>query len=218
MNTSLNSHSIFCYGDSLVYGFAGVAKGRYSPKQRFTGIMQDLLGPGYDILEDGLRSRTTDLDDPKLTGRNGLTAFYGNVAAQLPFDLLIILLGTNDCKPHLNRDPAQVGPALQKYFEALKYNVDLFKLDMPKVLLVSPPFIEPAGYDQAMGSLFDEQSGQKSHQLAAVIKDVAAKNNAAFLDAAQVVGAGKMDGIHLDLEQNKLLAEALTAEVKKILA
>lgn len=217
MITSPTAKRIYFYGDSLVYGFGGVAIGQYGPKQRFTGLMQDALGGGYDIIEDGLRSRTTDIDDPKLTGRNGLTAFYGNVAAQLPFDLLIIMLGTNDCKAHLNRDPALVGPALQKYFDALKYNVELFKLDMPKVLLVSPPYIS-GKYDEAMGNLFHEQAAPKSRQLAEVIKEVATKNNAEFLDAAQIVGAGKTDGIHLDLEQNKLLAEALITEVKKILA
>jgi lysophospholipase L1-like esterase len=216
MKTALNLKTVYFYGDSLVYGWGGGMAGRYNAKQRFTGILQDLLGEGYDVIEDGLRSRTTDIDDPTLIGRNGLTSFCGNIAANLPANLAIIMLGTNDCKAYLNHDMQQVGPALQKYFEALKFNTDLFKMDPPKVLLVSPPLIDESHYDEIMAKFFGEQAPAKAKQLAPIIREVAQSNGAAFLDAAQVVGAGTTDGIHLSLEQNKQLAEALATEVKKL--
>jgi lysophospholipase L1-like esterase len=56
--------NILCYGDSNTYGMKPGMTGRYARDVRWTGLLQKLLGGGYDVIEEGLGGRTTVWDDP----------------------------------------------------------------------------------------------------------------------------------------------------------
>ncbi len=71
MNTNPNAISILCYGDSNTYGQRpDGTKGRYAADVRWTGQLQSLVGDGYCVIEEGLTSRTTNLEYAKKPGRN----------------------------------------------------------------------------------------------------------------------------------------------------
>ena len=44
MNTNLNAKKILCYGDSNTWGYTPKTGKRYSKNQRWTGILQEMLG------------------------------------------------------------------------------------------------------------------------------------------------------------------------------
>lgn len=54
-----NKIRIICYGDSNTWGYiSGSNHIRYSKTKRWTGVLQTLLGDKYEIIEEGLNSRT----------------------------------------------------------------------------------------------------------------------------------------------------------------
>jgi hypothetical protein len=55
---------ILCYGDSNTNGRDPKTKGRYERHIRWPGVLQDALGDGYHVIEEGLNGRTTVWDDP----------------------------------------------------------------------------------------------------------------------------------------------------------
>ncbi|MGN1031789.1 MAG: acylhydrolase, partial [Butyricicoccaceae bacterium] len=55
--------TVLCYGDSNTHGFDPATLGRYPREVRWTGQLQKLLGPDWYVIEEGLNSRTTALDD-----------------------------------------------------------------------------------------------------------------------------------------------------------
>jgi len=62
MNTNPNAKTILCYGDSNTWGQKPDKSSRYLVDVRWTGLLQKTLGDSYYVIEEGLSSRTTDLD------------------------------------------------------------------------------------------------------------------------------------------------------------
>ena len=63
--------NILCFGDSNTWGFVPGAfdpetlyMKRYSILERWPGILRDILGADYHIIEEGLNGRTTNVEYP----------------------------------------------------------------------------------------------------------------------------------------------------------
>ena len=90
--------NILCFGDSNTWGYRPDRKGRFDENTRWTGLLQQKLGPEYHIIEEGLCGRTTIFQDELRENRRGLDMVGATVEIHNPIDLMIIMLGTNDCK------------------------------------------------------------------------------------------------------------------------
>ncbi|MBC7812535.1 MAG: hydrolase, partial [Burkholderiales bacterium] len=90
--------SIVCFGDSNTWGYDPVSKGRFARDKRWTGVLRQTLGEGYLIIEEGLNGRTTVWDDPIGYFKNGRDYLIPCLDTHCPFDLITIMLGTNDLK------------------------------------------------------------------------------------------------------------------------
>jgi lysophospholipase L1-like esterase len=58
---------IVLYGDSNTYGWIpqpNPPSSRYDANDRWAGILKNLLGSNYEVIEEGLDGRTTDATDP----------------------------------------------------------------------------------------------------------------------------------------------------------
>ena len=55
---------ILCFGDSNTYGERGDVEGRLPYSQRWTTVLQGLVGDEYVVVPEGLNGRTTVQDDP----------------------------------------------------------------------------------------------------------------------------------------------------------
>lgn len=76
----MNIKRILCFGDSNTYGWAGSLAGpalRYPSSVRWTGRLGALLGPDWEILEEGLGGRT--LRDPVTKEGNTIPPFLAPV-------------------------------------------------------------------------------------------------------------------------------------------
>ena len=89
---------ILCYGDSNTWGFTPTTGARYPYAVRWPGVLGALLGSGCRITENGVNGRTTVFNDPDFPCRNGKTGLGYALCAGKPFDLVILMLGTNDLK------------------------------------------------------------------------------------------------------------------------
>ena len=97
--------TILCYGDSNTWGYVPQSPAeknltiqRYPRHIRWPGILQNLLGEKFHVVEEGLNSRTTNLDYPIPPDRNGKTYLPSCLYTHAPIDLVILALGGNDLK------------------------------------------------------------------------------------------------------------------------
>lgn len=213
---------ILCFGDSLTWGWMPVKDvvptTRYPYEQRWTGHMAAALGDGYEIVEEGLSGRTTDIDDPTDPRLNGSTYLPSALATHLPLDLVIVMLGTNDAKTYFNRSALDITVGASKLLGQIATSAGgvgtLYPA--PRALLVSPPPL--ADMQNAWADLVFAGGREKTHALATHYAAVAQFFGAAFFDAGSVVSTGGIDGIHLTPENNAVLGKALAGAVRGILA
>ena len=99
--------SVLCFGDSNTWGYIPLTAGRLIRGHRWYGILQQFLGGPYYVIEEGLNGRTTVFDEPVRDGRNARTTMLAVLETHAPLDLLIIMLGTNDLKHHLNASASE---------------------------------------------------------------------------------------------------------------
>lgn len=83
---------VACIGDSITYG-AGIED---PAKDGYPAVLQRMLGSGFEVRNYGLNARvmTQEGDNPYMKETE-----YAQVKAFLP-DIVTIMLGTNDSKPH----------------------------------------------------------------------------------------------------------------------
>ena len=88
--------------------------GRYDENTRFTGLLQQKLGPEYVVIEEGLLGRTTCLDNPEMVGTNGLSYLIPCLGSHAPLDTLVIMLGTNDSRAVNKMQSAQIAANMER--------------------------------------------------------------------------------------------------------
>jgi len=117
---------------------------RFSSKERRTGILQDLLGNEYEIIEEGLGARTTMFDDPRpeLPGRNGLTMLPTILDTHVPLDMVILMLGTTDTKPMMQTSSEDIGEGMRKLITTIKEFKLVNDYTPPKILVIVPPIVK----------------------------------------------------------------------------
>jgi lysophospholipase L1-like esterase len=67
-------------------------------------------------------------------------------------------------------------------------------------------------------TFFNDSSVAKTQELAKHYRKLADQENCAFLDAGQVIKVGDIDGVHFDADNHHKLAEAIHAQIKKMVA
>lgn len=215
MNTNPNATRILCFGDSNTWGRGGANNDRFLASERWTGILQQKLGPTYEILEEGLRSRTADLDDydEKNPGRNGATYLRPCLESHYPTDLVILWLGTNDLKKKFDRQPKDIAQAIKKLVTMIKTVGKTATNQSPQILLISPPLVREEVLKT--GSQFIG-AGEKSKQLGPLLKQLASEMQIAFIDLAESTKTGDADGVHLEKEMHQLVAEEFLKIINSI--
>lgn len=213
MNFNPTAKRILCFGDSNTWGYIPKTSKRYPVNLRWTGILQEKLGNNYEIIEEGLNSRTTNLDDPKHIGKNGQIYLIPCLETHDPIDLIVLWLGTNDMKERFNREPADISKGIEILLDDIKKFSIEEETRMPKIILVSPPLI-----DETVEGVNEKYlgAGKKSEQLAELYKKVAEKYNSEFIDIAKYVSPSKKDGYHLEPESHKIVADHFTQIIPEI--
>ena len=215
---------VLVFGDSLTWGWNPtdpiVPTTRHAPEDRWTHHLGEALGEGYEIVVEGLSARTTNMEDPNHPGlMNGAEYLDSAITSHDPLDLVIIMLGTNDTKTHLDRSPFEIGLGMGELVNIVQEGpgTGFTEWSAPEVLVVSPP---PLGLEIAPGAaeaFADSQA--KLDELPRIYGLIADAAGAHVFDAATVVDADGVgvDGIHLLAETNAALGEAVAERVREIM-
>ena len=216
MNIDPAARRVLCFGDSNTFGQRAedVGKGRWPVDVRWTGRLQGLLGDGYSVIEDGLNGRTTDLDEQRL-GRNGRAYLIPCLESQHPVDILVLGLGGNDLKPQFRRSVPEIVAALDRLLDDVEAIPANWGGQPPRVVLLAPLPVDDTRPDFSTFVPRDiaPELVERSHQLAAAVRGLAAERGMGLVDLGQVATAGD-DGIHLSVDSHPAVAAAIAAEIR----
>jgi len=217
MNTNTRAKRILFYGDSLAFGKKPSVPERLDG--RFTRVIQNTLGSDFEIIEEGLRARTLSGENTFFPERNGLDQFGPIFGSHLPIDLLVLMLGTNDCNKTGDKTKQEYHKALNMYLEKMNVWCKQFFIEtVSLVLIIAPPHINGAElvHDKLMFSIFGEDAERKSKLLPEIYEKFCKEYNLAYFNADAICTTAKGEGIHLDPENNKILGEALALKIRNI--
>ncbi len=209
---------ILCFGDSNTYGCDPETWGRFQLHERWTGLLQETLGNEYRIIEEGLGGRTTVFDDQTSPHRSGVDYLLPCLQSHQPLDLVIIMLGTNDCKGFFANSAYDIARGMSRLARVVLNPQNWERGSRAELMLVSPA---PLGEGLLNNSVFDEHFGplaiERSKGLARHFSAVAKELGCRFLDAGSYCSVSETEGVHLDREAHRSLAAALAVEIKKFL-
>ncbi len=215
MNTNPNAVRILCYGDSNTKGTVPGSQGtgRYDSNIRWTGVLQNLLGNDYEIIEEGLGGRTTIIDDDKRYGRNGKTFLPIALESHLPLDIVILALGTNDLKERYGKSIDQVIEGIEELLKIVREIAFNSNNKSSRVILVSPAYID----ESAPGVISNYKgAGLLSQELGPRYRVLADQYTVECVDLSVVVHSSKKDGLHFDPDGHEKVARALYDLIKMI--
>jgi len=191
--------------------------------QRWTGVAQRALGSQYEIVEDALSSRTAGIDRPNTAGSplpgsayNGLTELPEALARNVPLDLVVLQLGTND----LMIDPNLSAEALCQRLVTLCEVIKKFALPIPlegqskpiKAMLMAPTAIGP------MPNNPNWERAEATRIRALPLLQAAGLEHGFFVfNGAEAVPAPGADGLHFGVEGHRKLGILAAATIRNAL-
>lgn len=196
---------ILCFGDSNTYGLIPGTKDRYGWNIRWPGILDEYVrDKGYRVIEEGLCGRTTIFEDELREGRRGTDALPILLESHSPIDIIILMLGTNDCKTVYNASAELIGKGIKRLIEQIKN-----KLPQSKILLISPILLGEGVWEEGFDKEFGCQSVETSKNLHKVYKGIADENEIYYLKASEYAAPSVADREHLDETGHRNLADAI---------
>lgn len=204
---------ILCFGDSNTYGLVPKEGKRYPWGVRWTSLLNEKLGlENYRVIEEGLCGRTSVFDDPLREHRNASKFLPAVLETIGKLDLIIVMLGTNDCKTIYGASAGVIGKGVSKVISQIRS----FTKDT-KILLMSPIHLGEQVWKKDYDPEFSQHSVEVSKELAEVYEKIAKEEKIEFLAASSVAGPSQTDQEHLNEEGHRLLAEAVYGKVKEII-
>ncbi|HUX11590.1 MAG TPA: SGNH/GDSL hydrolase family protein [Spirochaetia bacterium] len=204
---------IVCFGDSNTWGYNPESQSRYPKAERWPGVMAAALGNGYEVIEEGLNGRTTVWQDPIEEHKCGKDHLIPIMRSHKPFDLLIIMLGTNDLKHRFSLTPFDIAEGAGRLVRIARTIEDSVEGPAPRVLLLAPPPVSQLTSFAEMFKGAEEKSRKLGEEFARVARELACP----MLDLAKVAASSPVDGIHFDRENQQKIGTALAEKVKQIL-
>ncbi|MGI9327147.1 MAG: GDSL-type esterase/lipase family protein, partial [Pseudomonadales bacterium] len=136
--------TILCYGDSNTWGRKPIAimgaLERFDRDTRWTGVLARQLGAEFQVIEEGLNSRTTVHDDPiEGAHKNGKTYLYPCLESHAPLDLVVLMLGTNDLKRQFSFSAFNVARGIRALLDTVASIAPKNGGVKPQTLVIAPP-------------------------------------------------------------------------------
>lgn len=177
--------SVVCYGDSNTYGFDPSTSGRYPYDRRWTTILGDMLGAGYEVIPEGLNGRTTAYDRPGAEWKNGLKGFVSTLGTHKPLDVLVIMLGTNDCNEDLGLSAEDIAAGMEKLVTTAGEELPGLQGYMPLIVIAAPAAISEDYKDSPFAGELSPDSVRKSREIGPLYEEIARRHDCLFVDASR---------------------------------
>ena len=204
--------TILCFGDSNTWGYNPENRQRFGPDERWTGILRNSLGEDYQVIEEGLNGRTTLWDDPIEGFKNGLDYLMPCLESHKPFDLITIMLGTNDLKCRFSVSAFDIAESVGVLVRQVQQSQAGPQENAPIPLLIAPP---PLAKLNEFEEMF-KGGNEKSQPFGKYYRKKALEMGCQFLDAALFIKSSYLDGIYFEREEHLKLGEAVGKKIKQI--
>ena len=216
--------NILCFGDSNTWGFVPGAfdpetlyMKRYSIRERWPGLLSNILGEDFHIIEEGLNGRTTNVEYPDLSGRSGTSYILPCLYSHSPLDLVILNIGINDTKVIFDRSMMEISKGMAEIIDLIRstsYGPDM--QGQPQILLLSPSALIHEGYvDQNNESAF-KGGMEKSLLFNDYYEKLALERDCHYVDLQSVVSYSKIDGLHYDKRGHEVVASSVASKINEI--
>jgi len=201
--------TVLCFGDSNTYGYDPHDGGRYPEDVRWTNILANKLGAGYNIIAEGLNGRTTAYDRPDGAWKNGLPYLTPCIGSHKPVDILIFMLGTNDCNIELGLSAEDIADGMERLVSTAEESARELQGYVPQMIIVVPGAIRPELEGTPFEDQLDDSSVQKSHGIAPLYEKTAQEHGCLFLDGSDSLEVTPIDCEHLTENGHSTLAGLL---------
>jgi lysophospholipase L1-like esterase len=210
----MTKKTVLCYGDSITWGYNPATQNRMNLDERWTGILANGLKEDYLVVEEGLKGRTTTWNDPiDGASKNGLNYLIPCLESHKPIDLCILLLGLNDLKKRFSLPSVEIARGITVIIQVIKNSQTGVGGKAPKILLVTPPIINPV---EGLSQEF-RNSHNKSRKLPGYYEKIAQDYGLEFLDISKIINVSKFDGVHIDVDEQLKLGNIIIKKVKEIM-
>jgi lysophospholipase L1-like esterase len=208
---------LMSFGDSNTHGTPPITQrgvyARFDAATRWPTRAAALLGPDWDLVEEGLPGRTTCFDDPMMGDHmNAVIGLRIALNSHGPLAYMTLMLGTNDVKTRFGASAERIAAGIAGLVDMALAPEMAARHPGLKILLIAPPQV------QELGPLAGEFIGAaaKGRALAPLLQGYAAKRGLGFLDAGQVLETSPIDGIHYAPEGHAALATAVAQTLKSL--
>ncbi len=191
--------TLLCFGDSNTWGYMPGTGFRLPRQARWPGVVESRLGGRVTVLEAGRNGRVTGGGLRRLDGLLFLQRWLRNHS---PPDFAAIMLGTNDCLSPVHRPIVETAANLGELANLL-LECPPFSSHPRRLLLICPSPIKP------IPGLGLERAASLSEQLAAELRQVAARKRCHFVDAGILSTIPPADGLHLGPASHRRLGEVV---------
>ena len=193
---------VLCFGDSNTFGFIPESGKRYDKNTRWSGILTQLAAEKFEIIEAGCNNRTAFTDNPAGFEQTGYKVLPTLLNKDL--DCVILAIGVNDLQFFYN-------PSFEEIKNGMRRLVDIVREHCPKaeIILVSPARLTDNIFNGYFRAMFDKISIEKSLHLSEIYESIAKEKNCRFADWDKIVTVSPKDGLHLEPDAHKKIAEAM---------
>lgn len=205
--------NILCFGDSNTYGLIPGVNGRYEWGVRWTSLLDKRVRKsGYRVVEEGLCGRTTVFEDAVRQGRKGLSWLPVLLEAHSPIDIVVLMLGTNDCKTLYQADAEEIAAGMESLVEVVR----TFDPQI-EIVVVSPIALGEGVGEEGYDPEFNENSVLVSRGLPEAYRQIAEEWNTHFLAASDYAQPSVTDREHMDVEGHRHFARGIGNLIEKII-
>ena len=221
----LKKKQILCYGDSNTWGCIGKwvesddPSERYEPENRWPCVLQEDLGDGFHVVEEGLGGRTTIYYKPGESWKTGESYLAACLHSHRPLDLVIIMLGTNDLHVNHALTEGSLSVGITRLVDIVQsYPKTGRGAKVPKILLIAPPEVMPSSPEGRI-HVYDKFRRDVGRDLSLafprVYAEVAREKGCYFLNAQDYAIPGPADGVHITPESQVHLGHAVAKYIKE---
>ena len=201
--------NIFIYGDSNTFGqvpnIDGYSKEAKIERYNKEEIWWYPLTMSHNVIVNGLSGRAINNENPWLLGRNATSTILEDLNGLNP-NLIIIQLGTNDCKSRYALSAEEITKSLELFIKIIKN-----KVRNSQILVISPAIIKEGN---KITDKYYVGAEKKSKELDVMYYELCKQNRYLFVSGFDSqVGE---DGEHLTALGHNKLREKVLKVIKNI--
>ena len=206
-------NQILCFGDSNTYGLVPGTTERFGWGIRWTSILDECVRrKNYRVIEEGLCGRTTIFDDRYRRGRKGTAMVPILLETHSPIDIVVLMLGTNDCKTAYGATSGRIGEGIEELIDQIQF----FNPDI-QIVLVSPIVLGAKVWEKGYDIEFDKNSILVSRELPDIYERIAKKRGIEFLAASGCAKSSSIDQEHMDKDSHRYFAAAISDKIENMI-